>query len=260
MHTVLTGATGLVGSAVLDAMLSNPAITKITILSRRPVAQATARADPRVSVVLHDDFTSYDDDAALRSRLQDARGCVWALGVSQTQVGSRDEYERITKTFALAAARSLGDAARRAGEPFDFVYVSGMGATTTPGRFAQLFARVKGETELGLAALQDENPLLRASSVRAGFVDPAAHGAIAQYLPARPVLTTAMEKVLGPVVRGFWKSAWSPTEHLGRFLTDMAIGKWSEKELVAAGADKIGKGGFLVVENPTFRKLQGLDA
>ncbi|TLD04137.1 hypothetical protein PgNI_11170 [Pyricularia grisea] len=259
MHTILTGATGLVGSAVLDSMLSNPSITKVTILSRRPVAQATARADPRVSVVLHDDFSSYDD-AALRSRIQDARGCVWALGISQTQVGSRDEYERITKTFALEAAQTFGDMARESGRPFDFVYVSGLGATTKPGRFTQLFARVKGEAELGLAAIQDENPLLRASSVRAGFVDPAAHKAIGEYLPARPMLTSLMENVLGPVVRGFWKSAWSPTEHLGRFMTDMAVGKWSEKEMVAAGAEKIGKGGFLIVENPTFRKLQGLDA
>ncbi|TLD15238.1 hypothetical protein PspLS_10655 [Pyricularia sp. CBS 133598] len=258
MHTILTGATGLVGSAVLDAMLSNPSITKITILSRRPVAQATARADPRVSVVLHDDFTSYDD-AALRSRLQDARGCVWALGISQTQVGSKEEYERITKTFALAAARSFGDAARKTGRPFDFVYVSGLGATTTPGRFSQLFARVKGEAELGLAALQDENPLLRGSSVRAGFIDPAAHQAIGEYIPAKPMLMNLTERLLGPVVRGFWKSAWSPTEHLGKFLTDMAVGKWPEKEMVAAGADKLGKGGFLVVENPTFQKLQGLN-
>ncbi|KAI6392979.1 hypothetical protein MCOR23_008210 [Pyricularia oryzae] len=259
MHTILTGATGLVGSAVLDAMLSNPSITKITILSRRPVAQATARADPRVSVVLHDDFTSYDD-AALRNCLQDARGCVWALGISQTQVGSRDEYERITKTFALAAARSFGDVARDNGRPFDFVYVSGLGATTKPGRFAQLFARVKGEAELGLAALQDENPLLRASTVRAGFIDTAAHEAVKEYIPAKPMLTNLTEMVLAPVVRGFWKSAWSPTEHLGKFLTDMAVGRWSEKEMVAAGAEKIGKGGFLVVENTVFRKLQGLNA
>lgn len=117
MHLILTGATGLVGSAVLDAMLKTPAhvLPKITVLSRRPVRMvddylllqqqreqgaarqtdgahptAQAREEERFRVILHRDFARYDDDnsqALLWDRIRDATGCVWALGIGQFQVG-----------------------------------------------------------------------------------------------------------------------------------------------------------------------------
>lgn len=85
MHLILTGATGLVGSGVLDAMLKMKHVSKITILSRRPVRMADDAQDPRVHVILHQDFGQYD--AAVLRQLTDATGCVWALGISQSQVG-----------------------------------------------------------------------------------------------------------------------------------------------------------------------------
>lgn len=86
MHLILTGATGLVGTAVLDAMMRTPTITQISILSRRPVPMAEAAHDPRVTVILHKDFAKYDKDVL--KRLEGAAGCVWALGTSTTQVGA----------------------------------------------------------------------------------------------------------------------------------------------------------------------------
>jgi uncharacterized protein YbjT (DUF2867 family) len=87
MHLILTGATGLVGSAVLDAMLRTSAseITRISILARRPVAMAEVAKDPRVHVIAHADFGAYGPDVL--GQLQGASGVVWALGVSQTKVG-----------------------------------------------------------------------------------------------------------------------------------------------------------------------------
>lgn len=84
-HVIITGGTGLVGSAVLDSMLKTKQITKISVLSRRPVKMAEDAKDPRVNVIIHEDFENYGPD--LMSKLGDADGCVWALGVSQTQVG-----------------------------------------------------------------------------------------------------------------------------------------------------------------------------
>jgi uncharacterized protein YbjT (DUF2867 family) len=80
MHLVLTGATGLVGTAVLDAMIRTKDVTKISVLSRRPVKFT----DDRINVIIHKDFASYEND--LLEKLKDAQGCVWALGISQTQV------------------------------------------------------------------------------------------------------------------------------------------------------------------------------
>lgn len=86
MHLILTGPTGLVGSGVLDAMLKMKDVTKISILSRRPVPMAEQANDPRVKVIIHKDFTKYDSEV-LRE-LKGANGAVWALGISQTKVSS----------------------------------------------------------------------------------------------------------------------------------------------------------------------------
>ena len=80
MHVVLSGATGLVGTAVLDAMIRAKDITKITVLSRRPIKLA----DDRINVIIHKDFSSYDP--SLLDKLQGAEACVWAQGISQYQV------------------------------------------------------------------------------------------------------------------------------------------------------------------------------
>lgn len=82
VHLILTGATGLVGSGVLQQMLTNDAVSRISILSRRPVKMAEGQA--KAKVIIHKDFNTYDE--ALLDELKDAQGCVWALGVSQNDV------------------------------------------------------------------------------------------------------------------------------------------------------------------------------
>lgn len=88
MHLILTGATGLVGSGVLDAMLKSKEITKISILSRRPVPLAAN--DPRANVIIHKDFENYEPE--LLNKLQGANGVVWALGISQLKVTKEFVY------------------------------------------------------------------------------------------------------------------------------------------------------------------------
>lgn len=84
MHLILTGATGLVGSAVLDSMIKMKDVTKISVLSRRPIKMAEDVKDPRVNVIIHKDFEKYDSE--LLSKVNGANGCVWALGISQNEV------------------------------------------------------------------------------------------------------------------------------------------------------------------------------
>ena len=86
MHLILTGATGLIGAGVLHHMLAAPEITRISILSRRPVALAEGHS--KAKVIIHKDFNTYD--ASLLEELKDANGCVWALGISQNAV--KKEY------------------------------------------------------------------------------------------------------------------------------------------------------------------------
>ena len=82
MHVILTGATGLVGSAVLNNMLAQESISRVSILSRRPVKMAEGHT--KAKVIIHDDFNKYSQE--LLDELKDAHGCVWAQGISQNAV------------------------------------------------------------------------------------------------------------------------------------------------------------------------------
>ncbi|KAI0429457.1 hypothetical protein F5Y09DRAFT_258963 [Xylaria sp. FL1042] len=252
MHLILTGATGLVGSGVLDAMIRMKDVTKISILSRRPVPMVEDAKDPRINVIIHKDFTKYDP--AVLDQLKGARGCVWALGISQTQV-SKEEYVKITKDYALAAGEAFLKLAHE-DEAFNFVYVSGGGATVEPSRFSPIYARVKGETEIALAELRKKNPLLHASSVRPAAVDGTAHKAIQQYIPTAPLLYRTIAPFLLLPIRVGMPRAHSPTQPLGRFLTEMAMGKHA----VTPSRDVSMIGEFPILENTAFRRLAGLDS
>ncbi|TIC99172.1 Protein fmp52, mitochondrial [Colletotrichum higginsianum] len=254
MHLILTGATGLVGSGVLDAMIKMKDVTKISILSRRPIPMADDAKDPRINVIIHKDFERYDPK--LLDKLRGANGAVWALGISQNKV-SKEDYVKITKDYALEAAKAFADLPPK-DEPFRFVYVSGEGATQQPGRFSAIFARVKGETETLLSEMRAANPRLRAESVRPAFVDRAHHDAIKPYAPNPGVLYNLMNAYLGPLTRTFLPSFVSPTEVLGRFMTEMAMGKFDDG-LAAGGKGVITLNGRLrIVENVGFRRLAGL--
>lgn len=161
---------------------------------------------------------------------------------------------KITKDYALAASQAFKELATEQ-QPFNFVYVSGEGANTKPTRFSQIFARVKGETELSLAEIRKANPFFHASSVRPAYVDASTHDAIKPYLPKNGLLWRAAEGALGPVVRCAVQSAWSPTQDLGKFLTEMAMGQYKDQ---FKAKDIQMEGEFPILANTAFRRLAGL--
>lgn len=136
--------------------------------------------------------------------------------------------------------------------------MSGEGATQTPGRFSAIFARVKGETETLLGTLSEIKPTFRVDTVRPAFVDSATHDAIKPYIPSSGmtgIVPSIAQAVLGPGIRYLMKSMHSPTEHLGSFLTEMAMGRY-EAKLEGPGAFRLG-GGY-VVGNVGMRRILGL--
>jgi hypothetical protein len=64
-------------------MLTTPQVTKISILSRKPVAQAEGHA--KANVIIHKDYNVYPGE--LMAQLKDAKGVVWAQGISAMKVG-----------------------------------------------------------------------------------------------------------------------------------------------------------------------------
>ncbi|GJC78692.1 protein fmp52, mitochondrial [Colletotrichum liriopes] len=254
MHLILTGATGLVGSGVLDAMIKMKDVTKISVLSRRPIPMVENVKDPRINVIIHKDFEKYDSE--LLDKLKGANGAVWALGISQTKV-SKEDYVKITKDYTLEAAKAFANLPPE-NEPFRFIYVSGKGATQQPGRFSAIFARVKGETETLLSEMRAANPRLRTESIRPAFVDNVDHDAIKPYVPDPGMLYKLMNVSLASMTRTLLPSFVSPTEIMGKFMAEMAMGKIDAD--LAAGGEGITtlNGGLRIVENTGFRRLVGL--
>ncbi|KAJ5979587.1 hypothetical protein N7481_006885 [Penicillium waksmanii] len=233
MHLILTGATGLVGSGVLDAMLQNSAISRISILSRRPVKMAEDAKDPRVHVITHKDFETYQPE--LLEQLKDADGCVWALGISQNSV-DKEQYVKITKDYALAAANAF--------------------STLKPANPPFPIHPLKGETESLLGDISAKHPgTFQVDSVRPAGVDPTGHDAIKPYLPDQGFLYKAMGVVLMPIIKNFYKSFHSPTPELGSFLTQLAMGKMDSK-MQGPGVFRLG-GGY-VVENKAVRRMMAM--
>ena len=167
------------------------------------------------------------------------------------------QYVKITKDYTLAAANAFSTI-KPSDHPFRFIHVSGEGATQTPGRFSPIFARIKGETESLLGTLSELKPAFRVDSVRPAFVDPVTHDAIKPYIPSAGItgiVSNVGLAVLGPSIRYLMKSMHSPTEHLGSFLTEMAMGRY-EAKLEGPGVFRLG-GGY-VVGNVGMRRILGL--
>ncbi|KAL1853746.1 hypothetical protein Plec18170_005138 [Paecilomyces lecythidis] len=251
MHLILTGATGLVGSAALAHILSLPAgsVSRLSILSRRPVPMAENK--PNVTVIEHRDFSQYPPE--LLEKLKGANGCIWAQGISQNDV-SKDEYIKITLDYPLAAAKAFSGLS----DSFKFVYVSGEGATTNPGRLTPLFGTVKGQAEEALLKLSKEIPTLKPYSVRPAFVDPHNHTEVLKAVASRANQQTFQRKIidngLGPVFRCLYQGMVSPTPDLGRFLTDLAMG--DGEPLNGDGVSGEGR----TVSNKAFRRIAKVGA
>lgn len=65
--------------------------------------------------------------------------------------------------------------------------------------------------------------------------------------------------VLMPAVRSLWPGMHSPTEPLGCFLTELAMGRHAEELRVEGnGVQKVGE--FPILENSAFRRIAKLDS
>jgi uncharacterized protein YbjT (DUF2867 family) len=156
MKVIITGTTGMVGEGVLLECLSNPAVTEVLSVSRRP----NGHAHPKLKEYIVADFLSLQ---ANDPQLQGYDACFFCAGV--TSVGKKEpEYTRISYDTTMAFARATGP-----NPLMTFTYVSGAGTDSTEkGR--QMWARVKGKTENDLMKL----PFKNAFGFRPAFMIPTA--------------------------------------------------------------------------------------
>lgn len=132
-------------------------------------------------------------------------------------------------------------------------------ATRTPGRFTQLFARVKGEAETALLALRSEYPGLRIWNVRPAFIDESQN-------PLKDGPDIMLKKVFGralPLFRTVWPRGVTPAGPLAELLESCTLDTASKDDVKARVQGKgvtVEEGDTLgvLLTNTGIRRLAGL--
>jgi uncharacterized protein YbjT (DUF2867 family) len=173
---LLAGASGLIGRALLGALLAPTRSERVLVLARRPLASDQAR-DPRVSVRV-------GDMAALAARASGVRDVFLALGTTIKVAGSEAAFRAVDFNLVVAIARAARSAGARR-----LAVVSALGADA---RSRVFYNRVKGEMEQALATLGYETLVVARPSLllgdRAALGQPTRRGEVLAARLLGPVL------------------------------------------------------------------------
>lgn len=140
MRALILGATGLVGSRVLDLMLRDPEVDTVNILGRRSCG------------VEHQKIVEYITPLEKMEKYPEAFSVdviFCCLGTTIKKAGSKDAFYKIDFELPMKA----GVEAKRFGVD-RFVLVSALGASSSSSIF---YNKVKGELEDSLSKLEIEN-------------------------------------------------------------------------------------------------------
>ena len=133
---LVAGATGLVGSHVLELLLADPQWSHVVTVGRRKTSNHNAKLEQRVLNL------SELDSVTDLPHVDDVFCC---LGTTIKQAGSQPAFRLVDHDFVVGLAR----AGLRAGAT-QFLLVSAIGADPKSSVF---YSRVKGETEAAIRKL-----------------------------------------------------------------------------------------------------------
>lgn len=134
-HALVSGASGLVGGALLDLLLADDRFARVTSVGRKKLDREHPKLTQRVV-----DFAALD-----LSDVNDVTHAFCALGTTIKKAGSQEAFRAVDHGAVMAfanAARALG--------VVHFSLVSSLGANPDSMSF---YSRVKGEAERDLKAL-----------------------------------------------------------------------------------------------------------
>ncbi|KFY79032.1 hypothetical protein V499_01928 [Pseudogymnoascus sp. VKM F-103] len=196
MKIVLTGCTGLIGSAVLAECLQNPSVTSIIVLSRRPLSPPISHR--KLKVIVLADFLTYPEDVL--TQLDGAQACIWALGGTADKYPNVETAREVNIEYPLAAAAAIIARLRTQKSDrgkFRFLSLSGFLAERDMGKKLYMFKdsrRIKGELENRMIDLAERNPdSFEVFLARVGSVIPKGNGMLAIIGP----LTASIQPIIG---------------------------------------------------------------
>lgn len=134
---LIAGATGLVGSFLLEKLIHDDHYEKVIVISRRKPDQEHTKVDP----VLIPDFDNLND-FKLQLLADDVFCC---LGTTMAKAGSKDAFRKVDYDYVVALAKFTkeNNASR-------FLMVSALGADKNSNIF---YNKVKGEAEEAVASI-----------------------------------------------------------------------------------------------------------
>jgi uncharacterized protein YbjT (DUF2867 family) len=140
IQLILTGATGMVGEAVLHEALQSDIVEKILVINRKPCGTT----HKKLQEIIHADFFNL---SPIANQLSNYNACFFCLGVSSVGMKEQEFYQK-TYVLTMHVAALLSNL----NPQMTFCYISGAGTDSTEkGR--QMWARVKGKTENDLIKL-----------------------------------------------------------------------------------------------------------
>ena len=158
------GVTGDVGDGVLEAVMADPHVKKIHVVTRRPPWRLQDGFDAsRIEMTTHMDYLDYD---ALGEILAEVDTVYWAIGTSAANV-DKEQYGVIHVDFPVEMVRAWLELTAHGERSFH--YVSGGGASEDSRMH---WAREKARAEQALFDLADGTDI-RVVSYRPGMVIPA---------------------------------------------------------------------------------------
>jgi UDP-glucose 4-epimerase len=168
MRVVVTGASGNVGTSVLEALSREPSVERIVGVARRVPQRSFAKTDWMRADVCESDLEAI------------FRGADVVIHLAWLIQPSRDE--RVTRAVNVGGSARVFDAVARAGVPA-LVYASSVGAYSpgprdravdeswpTGGVRSSFYSRHKAEVERLLDRFQASNPNVRSVRLRPGLI------------------------------------------------------------------------------------------
>jgi len=157
------GATGTIGDGLLKAVMNDPDVERIHVVTRRPSSRIEEGvASGKVTMSIHKDYQNY---SAIREILAEVDAVYWAIGLSAVGL-DEDTYREIHITYPLRLVEELLGMNQR--DDVSFHYISGSGTDIDSG---MMWAREKARAEAELKVLAN-NSMIRVISYRPSIILP----------------------------------------------------------------------------------------
>ncbi|RMJ27195.1 Protein fmp-52, mitochondrial [Aspergillus sp. HF37] len=154
----LIGATGMVGTHILNALLANPSVARIDTISRRTPPAAAAAPQAKLTTFLSDDTSRWTEQ--LSSLTPTPSIFISSFATTRGAAGGFDNQYKLEHGLNVEMARAARDAGTKV-----YVLISSTGANPASGI---AYSRMKGEIEEDVKALGFERTVILRPGLIAG--------------------------------------------------------------------------------------------